>query len=394
MIEIRDTETITTKETTMPTLRLAVPLFAAVLASSSALAQETIRIGLIQPLTGSVAYNGSADVNGSKLAVEERNKAGGVLGKKVELVIEDGACQPANSVNAAEKLIQKDKVVALSGAFCSSATAAIMPVAERYKIPLITGVSSKADLTEKGNKYFFRAAETDALLSRSFAKIIANDLKLQSVAYVGVNDDWGRGGVEEFSRDLSAAGVKTVAKEYFDHGSTDFYTLLTKLRAANPDGIFVAAETQDGSILVKQIRELGLKAKVFGVGSWATADFIGLAGPAAEGIYAAVPYASTMPTPKNDAFVKMYSAAYKEQPGKYGNAGYNALNILMDAIQRAGSTDAEKIRTALRATDYDAPNGKYKFTDKGQAYGFSLALVQIQNKTPKVVASSSIDEPK
>lgn len=367
---------------------------AALFASTPALSQETIKIGLVQPLTGSVAYNGIADVNGSKLAVEERNKAGGVLGKKIELIIEDGQCKPANSINAAEKLIQKDKVVALSGAFCSSATAAIMPVAERYKMPLITGVSSKADLTEKGNKYFYRAAETDALLSRAFAKILANDLKLKSVAYVGVNDDWGRGGVEEFSRDLSALGVKTAAKEYFDHGTTDFYTLLTKLRGSGADAIFVAAETQDGSILVKQIKELGLKMKVFGVGSWATADFIKLAGPAAEGIYAAVPYVSTYHSPRNDAFVKQYSDRYKEQPGKYSNAGYNALNILMDAIQRAGSTDAEKIRVALRQTDYDAPNGKYKFTDKGQAYGFSLVLVQIENKTPKVVASTTIDEPK
>ncbi|MET0961740.1 MAG: ABC transporter substrate-binding protein [Noviherbaspirillum sp.] len=378
----------------MSHLRHVPALVAAIIASSPVLAQETIKVGLVQPLTGSVAYNGIADVNGSKLAVDERNKAGGVLGKQIELVIEDGQCKPANSINAAEKLIQKDKVVALSGAFCSSATAAIMPVAERYKIPLITGVSSKADLTEKGNKYFFRAAETDALLSRAFAKILANDLKLKNVAYVGVNDDWGRGGVEEFSRDLSEAGVKTVAKEYFDHGTTDFYTLLTKLRASNADAIFVAAETQDGSILVKQIKELGLKIKVFGVGSWATADFIKLAGPASEGIYAAVPYASTMQGAGNQAFVRLYSTRYNEQPSKYGNAGYNAMNILMDAIQRAGSTDAEKIRVALRGTDYDAPNGKYRFTDKGQAYGFSLALVQIQDKTPKVVSSSTIDEPK
>jgi len=374
---------------------LSVPLAAvALFGSAAAYSQETIKIGLVQPLTGSVAYNGQADLNGSKLAVEERNKAGGVLGKKVELVVEDGQCKPANSVNATEKLIQKDKVVALSGAFCSSATAAIMPVAERYKMPLITGVSSKADLTEKGNKYFFRAAETDALLSRAFAKILANDLKLKSVAYVGVNDDWGRGGVEEFSNDLSAAGVKTAAKEYFDHGVTDFYTLLTKVRASGADAIFVAAETQDGSILVKQIKELGLKMRVFGVGSWATPDFIKLAGPAAEGIYAAVPYVSTYESPRNVEFVKNYTAAYKEPPGKYGNAGYNALNIMMDAIARAGSTDSEKIREALHKTDYNAPNGNYKFTDKGQAYGFSLVLVQIKDQSPKVVASTSVDAPK
>ncbi len=115
---------------------LSVGLFA-----GAAHAQETVKLGLIQPLTGSVAYNGTTDVNGSKLAADEINARGGVLGKKLELVIEDGQCRPANSVNAAEKLIQRDKVAALSGAFCSSATLAVMPVAENYKLPLLTGVA-------------------------------------------------------------------------------------------------------------------------------------------------------------------------------------------------------------------------------------------------------------
>ncbi len=177
----------------MRALICAQVIAATVLGSASALAED-IRIGVIQPLTGSVAYNGTADVNGSKLAVAERNKAGGVLGRQVRLVIEDGQCSPANSVNAAEKLIQKDKVVALSGAFCSSATAAVMPVAQKYKLPLLTGVSSKADLTEKNNPYFFRSAETDALLAKAFAKILADNLKLTKVAYIGVNDDWAAAG--------------------------------------------------------------------------------------------------------------------------------------------------------------------------------------------------------
>jgi branched-chain amino acid transport system substrate-binding protein len=367
---------------------------AGLLISAQAFAQQTIKIGLVQPLTGSVAYNGMADVAGSKQAVDERNAKGGVLGKKIELVIEDGQCKPANSVNAAEKLIQKDKVVALSGAFCSSATAAIMPVAEKYKMPLVTGVSSKADLTDKGNKYFFRATETDALLAKSFAKIIYSDLNLKNIAYIGVNDDWGRGGVDEFSKQMTALGATTALKEYFDHGTTDFYTLLTKLRASKADGVFVAAETQDGSILVKQIKELGLNIKVFGVGSWATSDFIGLAGPAAEGIYAAVPYSSTMKTPKNEAFVKEYAARNKENPGKYGAAGYNAMNILMDAIERAKSTDAEKIVAALHKTDYEGPNGKFKFNPNGQAWGFNVVLVQIKNKVPEVVVMAPVEQPK
>lgn len=361
--------------------------------AAPASAQEEIRIGLVEPITGSVAYNGNSVVEGAKLAISEVNAAGGVLGKQVRLVIEDGQCQPANSVNAVEKLVQKDKVALLVGAFCSSATAAIMPVALKYKIPLITAVSSKADLTEQGNRYFFRAAETDALMARAFAKILAQGLKLGNVAYVGVNDDWGRGGVDEFERDLSELGVKKAMVEYFDHGATDFFTLLAKLRAAKPDGIFVAAETQDGSILVNQIREMGLTTKVFGVGSWATADFIRLAGPAAEGIYAAVPYASSLDSPRNQAFVKTYEAAYRVKPGKYGAAGYNALHIAAAAIARAGSLDAEAIREALLKTRYEAPNGVYQFDAKGQAYGFEAVLVRIENKEPKVVATAPVELP-
>jgi len=362
-------------------------------AMGTAWGQETVKIGVIEPLTGSVAYNGQAYVSGAKLAVQRRNADGGVLGRKVELVIEDGQCQPANSVNAAEKLIQRDKVVALTGAFCSSATAAVMPVAEKYKLPFLTGVSSKADLTEKGLQYFFRSAETDRLMAKTFSKILAEKLQLKTVAYIGVNDDWGRGGVEDFSKDLGALGVKTVMKEYFDHGTTDFYTLLTKLRASKADGVFVAAETQDGSILVKQFKEFGIQTKIFGVGSWATADFVGLTGDASEGIYAAVPYASSLPGERNKAFVDMYSASYKEKPGKYGAAGYNALNIMMEAIARAGKTEPDAIRDALRKTDYAAPNGRYRFTDKGEGYGFDVVLVQIVNKEPKVVAESATEKP-
>jgi branched-chain amino acid transport system substrate-binding protein len=371
---------------------LPVGLFALSLAATGAFAQETIKIGVIQPLTGSVAYNGTTDVNGAKLAADEINAKGGVLGRKIELIVEDGQCKPANSVNAAEKLIQRDKVVALAGAFCSSATLAVMPVAESNKIPLVTGVSSAASLTDKGNKWFYRATETDALLAKAFAKILFNELKLRKVAYIGVNDDFGRGGVAEFEKHMQALGATTVMKEYFEHGTSDFYTLLAKLKASAADGAFVAAETQDGSTLVKQKAELGLATKVFGVGSWATTDFIKLAGPAAEGIYAAVPYASTMTTPKNAAFVKAYTERYKEAPGKYSAAGYNTINILAEAIARAKSSEPDKIREALAKTDYEGPNGHFRFDDKGQASGFTVVLVQLSKGVPTIVSSTTVEQ--
>ena len=373
---------------------VSIGFLAALLAVTAACAQDqgTVKVGVIQPLTGSVAYNGTTAVNGARLALDEINARGGVLGRKVELVVEDGQCRPANSVSAAEKLIQRDKVVAILGAFCSSATLAVMPVAQSSMIPLITGVSSAPSLTEKGNPWFFRATETDALLAKSFSEILVNQLKLKKVAYIGVNDDFGRGSVEEFEKRMAGLGATTVMKDYFEHGTPDFYTLLTKLKASGADGAFVAAETQDGSTFVKQEAELGLNTRIFGVGSWATADFMQLAGPAANGIYAAVPYASTMKTPRNEAFVKAYEERYKLSPGKYSAALYNTLFILVEAIARANSLDADRIREALHETNYEGPNGHFQFDTKGQATGFTVVLVQIQNGVPVVVASNTVEQ--
>ncbi|NYT68659.1 ABC transporter substrate-binding protein [Pusillimonas noertemannii] len=359
-------------------------------AALSAHAAETVKIGLIEPLTGSVAYNGVSAVNGAKIAVAERNAKAGENGVKYELVVEDGQCQPSKTVSAAEKLIQKDQVPVIVGAFCSSATIAAMSVIEKYQVPMVSGISSKSDLTERGNKWFFRSAETDGLLAKAFAKILVDQLKLKKIAYIGVNDDWGRGGISEFSSQIEAAGGETAMKLYFDHGATDFYTLLTRVRAAKPDGVFVAAETQDGSILVKQMKEVGLESQVFGVGSWATADFVKLAGEAAEGIHAAVPYAYTIDRPENKVFVKEYQEAYNELPGKYSAAGYNALNIVMDAIERAGEATPQKIRDALPATDYKGPNGTFKFTDKGQGYGFDAVLVKLHEGAPQIVDRATV----
>ncbi|HET8584649.1 MAG TPA: ABC transporter substrate-binding protein, partial [Casimicrobiaceae bacterium] len=133
----------------MKSFRLVVAVAVSLAAAPFAIAQETVRIGVVQPMTGPVAYDGNIYVNTVKMLADDMNAKGGVLGKKIELVIEDGACNPAQSVNAAEKLVVRDKVVGLLGAFCSTSTAAVMEVAKKHKIPLITGISTAAQLTEQ-----------------------------------------------------------------------------------------------------------------------------------------------------------------------------------------------------------------------------------------------------
>lgn len=367
-------------------------LAALALASGGASAQE-IKIGVIKPTTGPLAFDGATDIKGAQLAMREVNGKGGVLGRKIELVVEDGQCKPAESVGAAEKLIFRDKVSALMGAFCSGATLAVMPVAQKNRIPLVTGVSSNPKLTEMGNDWFFRNAETEALTAQAFARVLYKDMNLKSAYFLAVNDDWGRGTVDAFKANWDRAGGKIAGIEFVDRAANDFYTPLTKIRSTRPDVIIVAAESQAGSIIAKQAKELGVKARIFGVGAWATPTFMDLAGDAANGLLAGVVYAPTQPGERNKVFVAAYKAAYNEQPGKYSAAGYNTIHIIAQAIQRAASTDPEKIRAALEKTDYAGPNGRVRFDAKHQAYGHELVLVELQNKVPMVKATSVIQKP-
>lgn len=373
--------------------RLMIAAMASVaLGAVSAQAQETIKIGVIEPLTGGVAFDGNSVVKGAKLAEKQINAKGGVLGKKIELVVSDGQCKPAESVSAAEKLMAADKVPVIMGAFCSGATQAVMPVIERAQIPLVTAVSSLPKLTEVGNKWFFRNTEKDTMQGAAFSGALYGDLQFKTVFYFAANDDWGRGSVGSFSKTLEGLGAKTVGTEFFDPAATDFYTALTKIRALKPDLIFLAAYTQSAATLMKQAKELSISSKIFGIGAVTTPTFTNLAGDAAYGLLAGVNYAPGIPGDVNAQFVSAYQAEYNELPGKYHVAGFNTIHVIAQAIQRAGAAEPAKIQAALRQTDYTGPMGRVRFDDNQQAYGFSLYLVELTDKGPTVRASRAIDQ--
>jgi branched-chain amino acid transport system substrate-binding protein len=377
----------------MKSLRLVVAVAVSLAAAPFAIAQETVRIGVVQPMTGPVAYDGNIYVNTVKMLADDMNAKGGVLGKKIELVIEDGACNPAQSVNAAEKLVVRDKVVGLLGAFCSTSTAAVMEVAKKHKVPLITGISTAAQLTEQGNAYFFRAVATTPMLGNAFGPVLPKALKAKRFAFLTLNDDWGRSMQASYPKAIESGGGQIVANEFFQQSDLQFLSQITKVKAANPDAIVLAANTQQAVALSKQIRELGVTVPLVGEGAWSSDSYIKLAGPAAEGVYGLVEYVYTIKSPVNEAFVKEFQAKLKENPSKFAGAAHNAIHIMVDAIRRAGAADPEKIREAMEKTDYNGLVGNIKFDAKHQAYGQTVYLSLVKNGVPEVVETAQISKP-
>lgn len=373
----------------MQALRLTAAA-AVALAAQLAGAQEPVRIGVVQPLTGPVAYDGNIYVNTVKMLVDDMNAKGGVLKRKIELKIEDGACNPAQSVNAAEKLVERDKVVALLGAFCSTSTAAVMEVAKKYKIPLVTGISTAAQLTEQGNPYFFRAVATTPMLGDAFGRELPAAVKAKRFAFLVINDDWGHSMVASYPKSIERGGGQIVGTEYFQPSELQFLSVITKVKSVNPDAIILAANTQHAAALSKQIRELGITAPLIGEGSWTSDSYFKLAGPAAEGVYGLVEYVYTIKNPVNDAFVKEFHSKLSDYPTKFAGAAHNALNIVVAAIKRAGAADSEKIRAALEKTDYTGLVGNIKFDAKHQAYGQTVYLARVHNGVPVVVKTAKI----
>jgi branched-chain amino acid transport system substrate-binding protein len=375
------------------TLKFVVAVAASLAVAPFATAQETVRIGVVQPMTGPVAYDGNIYVNTVKMLVDDLNAKGGVLGKKIELVVEDGACNPAQSVNAAEKLVVRDKVVGLLGAFCSTSTAAVMEVAKKHKVPLITGISTAAQLTEQGNPYFFRAVATTPMLGNAFGPVLPKAVKAKRFAFLTLNDDWGRSMQASYPKAIESGGGQIVANEFFQQSDLQFLSQITKVKAANPDAIVLAANTQQAVALSKQIRELGVTAPLVGEGAWSSDSYIKLAGPAAEGVYGLVEYVYTIKSPINEAFVKEFQAKLKENPSKFAGAAHNAIHIMVEAVRRAGAADPEKIREALEKTDYNGLVGNIKFDAKHQAYGQTVYLSLVKNGVPEVVETAKISKP-
>ena len=332
-------------------------------------AQEPIKIGVVGPHSGPAAFDGQSNLIGAQVAADEINKAGGLLGgRKIEIVPADSRGIPAEAVSAYRKVVTQVKVVAVDCCWFSSSTIAAHPTIEELKIPTTTGVAFLPDAKEHKLTYLFKFAQTPRMESR-FVDYWVKKLNVKRVAFLARNDDWGRASSGVYQARLKELGGTVLSSDFYAPGEKDFYSHLTKIKALNPEGINVVDISATAATQVKQMAELGLSAKPLGSDGPITDAFIRLAGKASEGIPLVVRYGATLDTPRNKAFVAAFRAKRNgEDPDQYAQAGYDSIHLHAEAIKRAGSTEAAKIREALTKSDYVSVAGSpIRFDERQQA---------------------------
>jgi branched-chain amino acid transport system substrate-binding protein len=332
--------------------RLSFLTFCVVLAvAGSAFAQDTIKIGEFGSLTGDNASFGTSQNNGVQMAVEEINAAGGVLGKKIELTVEDNQTKQGETTTITRKLISQDHVVAIIGEVASSKTLEAAPIAQTAKIPLLATAATNPKVTQTGD-YVFRVCFTDDFQAVVIARFVLEKLKQKNIAFMtDVKQDYSVG-LTNIAKDyLTKNGGNIVKEQSYSSGDKDFRAQLTDLKSANPDVIIITGYYPEASLIAKQARQFGIKATLVGGDGWDGSSLIPVGGKAIEGAFFSNHFSTEDKSPLVQDFVKKYKEKYNVVPDAFAALGYDATKLLADAIKRAGSTDSDKLRAAIQDTE-------------------------------------------
>jgi branched-chain amino acid transport system substrate-binding protein len=325
---------------------------------------NVIKIGYVAPFTGPAAEFGTNGLRGVEIAVDEVNAEGIVINGEtytIEIVRYDSQCEPTQSVASVNKMILEDGVVAFLGDHCSSCCMAIAPLADENMVPGITIECAAEAVTKPGHPYFFRMRPDMALMSPLAAGPINDAIQPATIAYVAVNDDYGRSWVESHQKGLGEFGVEALAEDYFERGTTDFTVLLTKIKQLMPDMVGYVGTSTEGALLLEQAFEMGLIPEVafYGAEEMASYEMLDLAGAEVlEGTYAIALYGEA-PAELEQAVLARYNA-----PLHYAIIfAYDGVYVLADAISRAQSLDPTAIRDALKEGTYETLAGFTEFRD-------------------------------
>jgi len=317
-----------------------------------------IPVGVYAALTGDQAAFGNATVQGVKLAAEEINAAGGVLGRQIRLVIDDDQSRPDQAASVVTKLITSDNVIAVIGENSSTQSLAGAPICQASKVPMISPSSTNPSVTEKGD-YIFRVCFTDPYQGKALAAFAKNSLKLDTAAIlVDKKTDYSVGLAQFFRKEYEALGGKIVAEQSYSGGDTDFRPQLTAIRTTKPKMIFIPGfYTEVGQIAI-QARDLGITQPLVGGDGWDSPTLTEIGGKALDGSYFSNHYFFGDPQPRVQDFVKKIRERHGRNPDANASLGYDALHILARAIREAGSLDRPAIRDRIAATrEYPGVSG-------------------------------------
>jgi branched-chain amino acid transport system substrate-binding protein len=348
---------------------------------------KVIKVGEFASLTGKEATFGISSHEGTLLAIEELNNAGGVLGKKLDLITEDDLSKAGEPATVVNKLISRDGVVGVLGEVASSRSLEAAPICQQAQVPMISPSSTNPKVTETGD-YIFRVCFIDPFQGTVMANFATKTLKAKKVAvFTDVKSDYSKGLAKFFKEGFTKAGGQIVAELDYNGGDKDFKAELTAIKAANPDAVFVPGYYTDVALICIQAKQLGLTVPLFGGDGWESDQLVKIGQDAVEGTYFSTHYAPDVATEKSKNFVAAYQKRWKNSDGspKLPDAmaalGYDSAMILADAMKRAGTTDGPKVRDALAATkDFEGVTGKTTINEKRDATK-SAVILQVKGGT-------------
>ena len=351
-------------------------------------AAETIKIGMSAPITGPGAFSGQLQSNGAKLAVEDVNKAGGVLGRPIELVVEDDQTTNPGAVLAFSKLAGDKDIPAFLGPIRSTQVHAMAPDVLKTGKPVMIGGTDPV-LTHSDNPWLFRFRPNDTYSARVIADFGTNTLGKKKWAIVHSTDAFGTSGMKYLATALKALGIEPVLIQGYTNNSQDFTPVALAIRQSGADvmGSYMTFEADVG-ILAKQMRQLGVNVAWIGSPSNATTNALKLGGPALNGTYAVADF-NRDSSPAAKDFASKYEAAYKVAPDIFASWAYDAIRVLAIAVNQAKSVEPDKVRAAILAVDgYQGAEGTYKFDKNGDGlHGYNI----VKNNNGTIVFDKHID---
>ena len=348
-------------------------------------AQTPIKIGASMSVTGTYAKPGSYQKEGYDICIDELNGKGGLLGRKVELVIYDDQSQPATAVKLYEKLITEDKVDAVMGPYSSAVSEAVANVTEKYKKVMVAPLAATTSIFKKGRKYIFMVitpAENylDGLID------MAAKRGLKTVAIINEDTLFPKASAAGTAEAAKKRGMQVVLQEAYPKGNTDFSALLVKIKAANPDVIAAGTYFDDAVAITRQMKELNVNPKMFGLTVGGDLpEFYDLLKQNAEYVYGSTQWDESLPYPGQKEFLAAYTKKFKHEPSYHAAAGYAGCLIYGEAVKRAGTLDADKVREQLLKMEIKTAFGDYKVEPDGFQVAHKMVMLQWQDGKRVVV---------